>query len=176
MQGTIKVYQYKNHKLLVALVGPLLIGVILFLFLFVVPSKGATEIPLSGKLFFATILASLYIIPVVYLIYRHWKYGRHARLSSDGTQFILEIDDNVLPFDIAAVNGITCFTCPSRTPWGWGCWWELIIEGKVYYLSCLVVPSSVMKRYFRKKIVEKIVVWPDIRMDKYLSSFPSRAK
>jgi hypothetical protein len=112
----------------------------------------------------------------VYLMYRHWKYGRHARLRIDGTLFSLEVGDTVLPFDMAAVNGITCFTSPSRTPWSWGCWWELTIEGKVYYLSCLVVPRSVMERYFSKKIVEKVVIWPDIRMDKLLSSIPYRVK
>ncbi len=155
---------------------PLLMGVLLGLLLFALPSKGATEIPLSGKLFFAIILASMYIIPVVYLMYRHWKYGRQVRLRTDGTFFSLELGDTALPFDMAAIDGITCFTSTSYTPWGWGCWWELTIEGKVYYLSCLVVPRSVMERYFNKKIVEKVVFWPDIRMDKLLSSIPYRVK
>lgn len=152
--------------------GPLLMGVLLGLLLFALPSKGATEIPLSGKLFFATILASLYIIPVVYLMYHHWKYGRQVRLRIDGILFSLEVGDRVLQFDKAAVNSITRFASSGGAPWGWGCWWELIIEGKVFYLSCLMVPGSVMERYFSKKIVEKKVFWPDIRKDKLKSSFP----
>lgn len=145
-------------------------GVLLALLLFALPSKGASELPLGGKLFFTTVLASVYIIPVVYLIYRHWKYGRQVRLSIDNNLFNLEVAGRVLSFDKAAVDSVTCFKSVSRTPWGWGCWWELIIEGKVYYLSCLVVPRFIMYRHFNKKITEKIVFWPDIRRDKWLSS------
>jgi hypothetical protein len=176
MQGKVKVYQYKVHKLLIALLGPLLIALLLWLFLFALPPKTKIDMPISVKLFFAAILASIYVIPVIYLIYRHWKYGRQARLYIEGGRFSLEWQQSVLVFDKTAVNAINCFTTISRTPWGWGCWWELIIEGKVYYLSCLVVPRSVMERYFSKKIVEKKVVWPDIRMDKLLLSIEDMAK